>query len=99
MSAEPVLDLLLAGLIVALAWRLLADDDLLRGATLFVAFGLFVAVAWARLDAPDIALAEAAIGSVITGVLVLEAAAALRRGRDRPAADDRVRQSIARRRS
>lgn len=39
-------------------------------------FGLLLAVSWLRVDAPDLALTEAAIGSGITGALLL---AALRR--------------------
>jgi multisubunit Na+/H+ antiporter MnhB subunit len=76
---DTALDLLLAATLVWLAWRLLADRDLVRAAILFIAFGLFAALAWARLGAADIALAEAAIGSVLTGVLILDAAAELRR--------------------
>jgi multisubunit Na+/H+ antiporter MnhB subunit len=41
---------------------------------LFVAFGLVAALIWARLGAPDLALAEAAIGAGLTGVLLLHAA-------------------------
>jgi uncharacterized MnhB-related membrane protein len=38
-----------------------------------------MALAWARLDAPDIALAEAAIGAGLTGALLLTALARLKR--------------------
>ena len=41
---------------------------------MFIAFGLLMALAWVRLDATDIALAEAAIGAGITGALLLDAA-------------------------
>ncbi len=41
-----------------------------------------MAVAWVRLSAPDIALAEAAIGSGLTGALLLDAAAQMT-GRER----------------
>lgn len=62
-----------------LAWRALACPDLFRAIVLFVAFGLLMALAWARLDAPDIALAEAAIGAGLTGALLLAALARLNR--------------------
>jgi multisubunit Na+/H+ antiporter MnhB subunit len=84
------LDVLIAASILWLGWRLLADADLVRGAVLFIGFGLLAALAWARLDAPDIALAEAAIGAALTGVLVLDAAAALQR-RQGQGSDDPVR--------
>jgi len=44
----------------------------------FVAYGLLVSLAWVRLAAVDAALTEAAIGSGLTGVLLLTAAARLR---------------------
>lgn len=62
-----------------LAWQALACADLFRAIVLFIAFGLLMALAWARLDAPDIALAEAAIGAGLTGALLLTALARLKR--------------------
>ncbi|MGE3709917.1 MAG: hydrogenase subunit MbhD domain-containing protein, partial [Hyphomicrobiaceae bacterium] len=44
----------------------------------FVIYGLLLALVWVRLSAVDVALTEAAIGSGITGVLLLSAAARLR---------------------
>ncbi len=52
--------------------------DLFRAIVLFIAFGLLMALAWVRLDAPDVALAEAAIGAGLTGALLLGALARLR---------------------
>ncbi|MDO3377943.1 hydrogenase subunit MbhD domain-containing protein [Geoalkalibacter halelectricus] len=66
-------DLILLGTLVWLAWRLLASADLFKAVVLFIAFGLLLALAWARLGAPDVALAEAAIGAGITGALLLVA--------------------------
>lgn len=64
-------DLLLAGLILALAWRSLSSRDLFESVVVFIALGLMVAMAWVRLQAPDAALAEAAIGSGLAGALLL----------------------------
>lgn len=61
-----------------LASRALACPDLFRAIVLFVAFGLLLALAWVSLDAPDVALAEAAIGAGLTGALLLAALAGLR---------------------
>ena len=69
-----VFDGLLLLLIVGLAWASLATTDVRRGVILFMAFGLVLAVAWARLLAPDVALAEAAIGAGLSGALLLAAA-------------------------
>ena len=60
-----------------LAWRLLGSADLFKAIVLFIAFGLVMALAWVRLDAPDVALAEAAIGAGLTGALLLLALARL----------------------
>ena len=60
-----------------LAWQSLASTDLFRAIVLFIAFGLLMALAWARLQAPDIALAEAAIGAGLTGALLLSTHACL----------------------
>jgi multisubunit Na+/H+ antiporter MnhB subunit len=37
----------------------------------FMLFGLIMAIAWVRVDAPDLAMAEAAIGSGVTGAMLL----------------------------
>ena len=60
-----------------LAWRALRSPDLFTAIVLFIAFGLVMALAWVRLQAPDVALAEAAIGAGLTGALLLAALARL----------------------
>ena len=70
-------DIVLGFTLLWLAWRALASEDLFKGIVLFIAFGLLMALAWVRLDAPDIALAEAAIGAGLTGALLLAALAKL----------------------
>ncbi len=67
-----VFDLVLIGAIVWLAWAALAARDGFEMIVLFMVLGLFVALAWVRLQAPDVALAEAAVGSGITGALLLK---------------------------
>ncbi|MBE0416310.1 MAG: DUF4040 domain-containing protein [Coriobacteriia bacterium] len=76
-------DILLVATLVWLAVRALAEVKLFKSVVLFIAFGLLVALAWVRLSAPDIALAEAAIGAGITGALLLDAAGHMR-GRAEP---------------
>ncbi|MCW8142038.1 MAG: DUF4040 domain-containing protein, partial [Planctomycetota bacterium] len=77
MAELEALDLLLGLALVALAWRLLAAPDLFEGIVLFVTFGLLLSFAWVRLGAPDVALAEAAIGAGLTGALLLDARGAM----------------------
>jgi multisubunit Na+/H+ antiporter MnhB subunit len=71
-----VFDVLLLLSLTGLAGAALAGSDARRSVILFIAFGLLLAVAWGRLRAPDVALAEAAIGAGLSGALLL---AALRR--------------------
>lgn len=70
-------DLLLASFLPLLALRLLVIDDLFTAIVLFIVFGLLMALTWSRLQAPDVALAEAAIGAGLTGVLLLATAGRL----------------------
>ncbi|WP_338863801.1 hydrogen gas-evolving membrane-bound hydrogenase subunit E [Myxococcus stipitatus] len=54
-----------------LAWLVLHTEALSQAVVLFVAMGLMSALAWARLEAPDIALVEAAVGTGLTGALLM----------------------------
>lgn len=71
--AEWLLDGLLVLALVVTAVAALYSRNLFRAVVVFIAFGMLMAVAWVRLQAPDIALAEAAIGAGLTGVLLLDA--------------------------
>ncbi len=73
MTPELVVDALLVIALVSVAWRALFSSDLFAGIILYIAFGLLMALVWARLRAPDIALAEAAIGAGLTGALLIDA--------------------------
>lgn len=77
---EQLFDGLLALLIVWLGWRAVTDRDSLRAVVTFIALGLMLALTWLRLRAPDLALAEAAVGAGLTGALLL---ASLRRWQSR----------------
>lgn len=67
-------DLLLSACLVALALAALMSRDPRRAVILFMTFGFLLALVWARLRAPDVALAEAAIGAGLAGALMLAAA-------------------------
>ena len=68
-----LLDTLLAALVLGLGWAAVSSRDLSRSVVFFIAFGLLLAIVWARLGAPDLALAEAAIGAGLAGALFLSA--------------------------
>lgn len=78
-SADSLLDLLLAALLVWLGWRTVTIASLFRAIVLFVAFGLAMGLAWTRLMAPDVALAEIAVSAGLTGALFLAAFGVVRR--------------------
>jgi uncharacterized MnhB-related membrane protein len=66
-------DGVLALVLLVLAWQLLRSPNLFKAVVLFISFGLMLSLAWVRLKAIDIALAEAAIGAGLTGALFLSA--------------------------
>jgi energy-converting hydrogenase B subunit D len=72
-------DALLSTMAFVTAVGALTSRDLFRATVMFIVFGLMMALIWIRLRAPDIALAEAAIGAGLTGVLLLDTLGYLRR--------------------
>ena len=70
---EWLFDLFVVVGMTVLAFRTMASPDTFRAVVLFITLGLVVALSWVRLEAPDIALAEAAIGAGLTGALLLDA--------------------------
>lgn len=82
MDVAFLFDALLAALIVWLGWRALASESLFRAIVLFVAFGLSMGLAWVRLDATDVALAEVAVSAGLTGALLLAAFGGTQRSGD-----------------
>ena len=72
-TAVLVFDILLVLSLLSLAVAALTTRDAHRSIILFMAFGLVLALAWGRLMAPDVALAEAAIGAGLSGALLLAA--------------------------
>ena len=71
--ADWALDGTLVLLLLGLAVRLLTTRDLFEAIVLFIAYGLTMALAWVRIGAPDLALAEAALGAGVTGALLVNA--------------------------
>lgn len=66
-------DVMLAIVVLLLAGAAVFSRNLTHAVMLFMAFGVMMALAWARLAAPDLALAEAAIGAGLTGALCFTA--------------------------
>ncbi|MEX2583883.1 MAG: hydrogenase subunit MbhD domain-containing protein [Gemmatimonadota bacterium] len=74
MTLEILLDLLLMAAVVVTAFRAIHAREIFAGVILYIVFGLLLALVWVRLEAPDLAIAEAAIGAGITGAMLLDAA-------------------------
>lgn len=70
MSLILVVDGMLALLMMGLAWAALNVTRPTQAVVLFAILGLVASLVWARLGAPDVALAEAAIGAGLTGALL-----------------------------
>lgn len=80
-------DIGIAAIALGLAWRAVVARRSFDSAVAFVIYGLVLTLGWVRLDAVDVALTEAAIGSGLTGALLLGAAHRLDRAR--PQVEDR----------
>ncbi|QPB83103.1 DUF4040 domain-containing protein [Pseudoalteromonas rubra] len=70
-SGELIIDLLLGCGAVVTAVLCLTAKDLFQAILLFISMGLLVTLAWVRLGAWDVAIAEAAIGAGLTGALLI----------------------------
>lgn len=68
-----LLDLLLIVLLLFTGWRTFASPTLFGCIVAFTVFSLVMSLAWLRLGAPDIALAEAAVGAGVTGAILMAA--------------------------
>lgn len=90
MTMAWLLDTVLIALTLAVAALALFHRRIFAGTVLFITYGLVLSVVWLRLGAPDVALAEAAIGAGLTGALLIGTLARL-------AASARTRASVERR--
>lgn len=79
-------DGLLVTLTIAVGLLSIYHQRIFAGAILFIVYGLLLSLIWLRLGAPDVALAEAAIGAGITGALLVATLARLGRREQRSGA-------------
>jgi multisubunit Na+/H+ antiporter MnhB subunit len=82
MTAGLVFDIGLCALLVAVAgWTVVARESS-AAVVGFIVYGLLLAFVWVRVSSVDIALTEAAVGSGMTGMLLLGAVARTRSARE-----------------
>lgn len=87
-NAGLILDGVLVLVLLWVGWAALWSRDLFRGIVFFIAFGMVLSIVWIRLGAPDVGLAEAAIGAGLTGALLLATWGALPQGSGTPDGQD-----------
>ncbi|RMF90019.1 MAG: DUF4040 domain-containing protein [Methanobacteriota archaeon] len=68
-----ILDLLLLLFLVVCAIEVMRTRDLLSAVIIFSSYSLVMAIVWQQLNAPDIAITEAAVGAGITTMLFVAA--------------------------
>ena len=73
MSIQTFLDVALAMLVIGVAVWTIVARDLFVAVVAYAVYGLFLALVWIRMYAPDVALTEAAVGGGVTGVLLVAA--------------------------
>lgn len=67
-----IVDILLSFGILWLSYRMITSTNLFHVVVYFIVFGMILALIWTRLSAYDLALAEVALGSGITGAILLD---------------------------
>jgi energy-converting hydrogenase B subunit D len=83
-----LVDAVLVVILLVSAWLALTIADLQRAVIMFIAFGLLVSLAWVRLQAPDVAMAEAAVGAGLTGALLISTLNTMRQMQKRKASEE-----------
>ena len=82
MTIAAIFDICLILLLVSVAVWSVAAREAFSAIIIFMIYGLLLSLAWVRLAAVDVGLTEAAIGSGVTGMLLLNAQAGLRIAED-----------------
>ena len=70
MSAHDLFELMLLGLLLVCGISACLSRNLLISVIIFLAYSLLMSVIWILLQAPDLAVTEAAVGAGISGILL-----------------------------
>lgn len=65
----PVIEWLLLIFLIACAFAVSVAKNLLNSVIIFMSYSLIMAVIWILLQAPDLAITEAAVGAGVTSIL------------------------------
>lgn len=74
-----ILNTLLLIFLIVCAIAVAKTRDLLSAVIIFAAYSLIMAIIWQQLEAPDIAITEAAIGAGVTSLLLIATISKTRR--------------------
>ena len=69
MNSKDILIMILLGLLVVCALFTMLTKKLLPAVVIYMSFSLIVSIVWIFLQAPDLAITEAAVGAGITSIL------------------------------
>ena len=70
MSAHDIFELMLLGALLVCGISACLSKNLLVSVIIFLAYSLLMSVIWILLQAPDLAVTEAAVGAGISGILL-----------------------------
>ena len=70
MSAHDLFELMLLGSLLVCGISACLSKNLLVSVIIFLAYSLLMSVIWILLQAPDLAVTEAAVGAGISGILL-----------------------------
>lgn len=71
MTADLWIDVFLCACVLIIAASMFLVKQSFTAIVLFISFGLAITLCWIRLNAIDVAIAEAAIGAGLTGAMLL----------------------------
>jgi len=74
-----ILNTMLLLFLIVCAICVAKTKDLLSAVIIFAAYSLIMAIIWQQLEAPDIAITEAAIGAGVTSLLLIATISKTRR--------------------
>lgn len=83
-------ELILLGLVLICGIATCLSKNLMVSLIIFMAFSVIMSVIWAILEAPDLAVTEAAVGAGISGILMFVTLRRLYRMKKNPSGEEKL---------
>ena len=74
-----IIEIALLGLVVVCGITTCVSKNMMVSLIIFMAYGVIMSIIWALLEAPDLAVTEAAVGAGVSGLLFLQTLRKIRR--------------------